>query len=41
MNHHHLSRKIRTRQEDKQLLQAIALFVITAAFVGALLILKF
>jgi hypothetical protein len=38
MQHEHLSRRTRSRKEDKQLLQAIALFVVAAIFVSVLLI---
>jgi len=40
MNHEHLTRKTRSRKEDKQLIQAIVLFVVMAVFVGFLLIIN-
>jgi hypothetical protein len=38
MRHEHLSRRIRSSKEDKELLKAIALFVVMAVFVGILII---
>ena len=38
--HQHLSRRTRTKKEDKELLQAIFLFIVTAVFVGLVLILN-
>lgn len=41
MHHEDLSRKTRSTQEDKQLLQSVVLFIVMAVFVAALLIIKF